>query len=109
MGRTQLIGDSKVSPPYKIVDRDITPSSLASAACPATMSPDRTNPYGRGGWQVPSRTINVKANHYGVACPELTSKRKYSPSNAPLMRTVTPVWLVEVQHEMRGRLTGPHA
>ena len=35
--RTQLMGDSKVSPPYKIVDRDITPSSLASAACPATM------------------------------------------------------------------------
>jgi hypothetical protein len=77
--RTQLMGYSKVSPPEKIVDCDVTPyvPGECSVSCDDEC-PDKTNPYGCGGWQVLTRTINVKENQFGVKCSEiaLTRKRK---------------------------------
>jgi len=83
--RTQLMGYSKVSPPDKIVDCDITPYVPGECSVPCDDEcPDKTNPYGCGGWQVLTRTINVKANQFGVVCPELTRKRKCNQFKCPV-------------------------
>merc|ERR1719460_3224328 len=83
--RAQVMTYSKVSPPEKIVDCDITPyvpgecSVLCDDECP-----DKTNPYGCGGWQTLTRTILVKPNEYGVKCPELSRKRKCNQFKCPV-------------------------
>jgi len=83
--RTQLMGYSKESPPDKIVDCDITPYVPGECSVPCDDEcPDKTNPYGCGGWQVLTRTINVNANQFGVVCPELTRKRKCNQFKCPV-------------------------
>merc|ERR1719443_2343537 len=83
--RAQIMTYSKVSPPEKIVDCDITPyvpgecSVLCDDECP-----DKTNPYGCGGWQTLTRTILVKPNEFGVKCPELSRKRKCNQFKCPV-------------------------
>merc|ERR1719160_753365 len=83
--RAQVMTYSKVSPPEKIVDCDITPyvpgecSVLCDDECP-----DKTNPYGCGGWQTLTRTILVKPNEFGVKCPELSRKRKCNQFKCPV-------------------------
>merc|ERR1719238_841929 len=83
--RAQVMTYSKVSPPEKIVDCDITPyvpgecSVLCDDECP-----DKTNPYGCGGWQTLTRTILVKPNEFGVKCPELARKRKCNQFKCPV-------------------------
>merc|ERR1719217_1467830 len=83
--RAQVMTYSSVSPPEKIVDCDITPyvpgecSVLCDDECP-----DKTNPYGCGGWQTLTRTILVKENEFGVKCPELSRKRKCNQFKCPV-------------------------
>jgi len=83
--RAQVMKESSVSPPEKIVDCDITPyvpgecSVLCDDECP-----DKTNPYGCGGWQTLTRTILVKPNEFGVKCPELSRKRKCNQFKCPV-------------------------
>merc|ERR1719443_2662539 len=75
--RTQIMGFSTVSPPEKIVDCDITAFVPGECSVPCDDEcPDKTNPYGCGGWQTLTRTILVQANQYGVVCPELELARK---------------------------------
>merc|ERR1719390_6537 len=83
--RAQVMKESSVSPPEKIVDCDITPyvpgecSVLCDDECP-----DKTNPYGCGGWQTLTRAIVVRPNEFGVKCPELTRRRKCNQIKCPV-------------------------
>merc|ERR1719421_415212 len=83
--RTQVMEFSSVSPPEKIVDCDI--SAYIPGECSVLCDddcPDKTNPYGCGGWQTLSRTILVKPNQFGVKCPELARKRKCNQIKCPV-------------------------
>jgi hypothetical protein len=83
--RAQVMIYSKVSPPEKIVDCDITPFVPGECSVPCDDScPDKKNPYGCGGWQTLTRTITVRANEFGVKCPELTRKRKCNQIKCPV-------------------------
>merc|ERR1719454_1270640 len=83
--RAQVMIYSKVSPPTKIVDCDITPFVPGDCSVPCDDEcPDKKNPFGCGGWQTLTRTILVKPNEFGVKCPELVRKRKCSQFKCPV-------------------------
>merc|ERR1719265_3050424 len=83
--RAQVMIYSKVSPPEKIVDCDITPFVPGECSVPCDDScPDKKNPHGCGGWQTLTRTITVRANEFGVKYPELTRKRKCNQIKCPV-------------------------
>merc|ERR1719240_2530069 len=83
--RAQTMTYSSVSPPEKIVDCDITPYVPGEFSVPCdAYCPDKTNPYGCCGWQTLTRVIVVRANEFGVKCPELTRKRKCNQIKCPV-------------------------
>jgi len=83
--RAQVMIYSKVSPPEKIVDCDITPFVPGECSVPCDDAcPDKKNPYGCGGWQTLTRSILVRANEFGVKCPGLTRKRKCNQFKCPV-------------------------
>jgi len=83
--RAQVMVYSKVSPPDKIVDCDITPYVPGECSVPCDDAcPDKKNPFGCGGWQTLTRSILVRANEFGVKCPELTRKRKCNQFKCPV-------------------------
>merc|ERR1719327_297534 len=82
--RAQVMVYSKVSPPDKIVDCDITPYVPGECSVPCDDAcPDKKNPFGCGGWQTLTRSILVRANEFGVKCPGLTRKRKCNQIKCP--------------------------
>merc|ERR1719327_2540268 len=82
--RAQVMIYSKVSPPEKIVDCDITPYVPGECSLPCDDGcPDKKNPYGCGGWQTLTRSILVRANEFGVKCPGLQRKRKCNQIKCP--------------------------
>merc|ERR1719327_538820 len=83
--RAQVMIFSKVSPPEKIVDCDVTPFMPGDCSVPCDDEcPDKKNPYGCGGWQTLTRVIVVRPNEFGVKCPELARKRKCGQFKCPV-------------------------
>merc|ERR1719327_168254 len=83
--RAQVMIFSKVSPPEKIVDCDVTPFVPGDCSVPCDDEcPDKKNPYGCGGWQTLTRVIVVRPNEFGVKCPELARKRKCGQFKCPV-------------------------
>merc|ERR1719454_130611 len=83
--RAQVMIYSKVSPPTKIVDCDITPFVPGDCSVPCDDEcPDKKNPFGCGGWQSLTRVIVVQPNEFGVKCPELVRKRKCGQFKCPV-------------------------
>merc|ERR1719443_1970234 len=83
--RMQLMTYSKVSPPNKITDCDVTPYTPGD--CSKTCDdecPDKNDPFACGGWQILTREVTVPNNEFGVRCPENKRKRKCGQFKCPV-------------------------
>merc|ERR1719421_1922976 len=75
---------SKVSPPEKIVDCDVSDWSPDSCSVSCDDSCPASDPYSCGGWQVLSRNVIVPNNTYGYGCPQKSRKKKCNQIKCPV-------------------------
>merc|ERR1719217_1670669 len=83
--RATVMAYSKVSPPDKITDCDVSDwvPTECSVSCDDSC-PDPLDPYGCGGWQTLNRAVVIPNNTYGYTCPQLARKKKCNQIKCPI-------------------------
>merc|ERR1719274_561088 len=83
--RASIMAFSKVSPPEKITDCDVSDwvPTECSVSCDDTC-PKPEDPYACGGWQPLTRDVVSSPNEFGYKCPELSRKKKCNQIKCPV-------------------------